>query len=139
MKKFEDFPLVRGHCQHCRNYGDFPPKGIRQSPETGDWCEKHWYEGPRCSEPGCNEPLMRIKDGGDGNKCRAHIFPDKVTDEERQIALSGRHPLAALGSKNHRGEYLNAAESKQATSVMREMGIPGVNFYDQSILAREGD
>lgn len=140
MKTFNDLPLAPGEqCQHCGSAKMPDRNAIRESPNTGFWCKKHWEEGPRCVKTGCDEPLMRKRDSGDGFRCRAHIFIDAVTDEEREVALIGRHPLAAYQSQTHWGTYPNAEESKKVTKKMRNMGIPGVNFWDQSILSREGD
>lgn len=132
MRTFEDFPLVRERCQHCRGYSE----GVRESPTTGFWCRKHWYEGPRCIEVGCNEPLMRIRDGGDGKKCRAHIFPDAVTDEEREAVLCGKHLLADLQAPTHWNEYPSLADNKRTSEAMRKSGIPDIKFGTQGLLVK---
>lgn len=137
-KTFDDFPVVRAHCQHCWTGKNLGGVEVRESPNTGFWCKKHWNEGPRCSEFGCMEPVMRAKDGGDGIRCRAHIFPDATTDSERAHAIRGTHILAELQYDNLSGLSLSDKESKQATKSMRKIGIPGVSFWNQNLLPREG-
>lgn len=61
------------HCMNRRN--------LRQTP-FGDYCEKHFFQAPTCSSPGCTNPVTvdEFNPGGLCRECWNGILVDRDQD-----------------------------------------------------------
>jgi len=122
-----DFDMlgVMATCDKCDS-----TKNIRKS-KSGMWCKNHWVCSTECATEGCNEPMLKAYDGGDGVHCRECLMPTELNEAERYAIMYRSKPsrLAEAVSEDTGSMWI---DPKKLTKWMRKHGIRCDSFVTQA-------